>query len=305
MKTLISIGSIAISSIALNLMPVQQAQAATITQSGGNFTPSATTAPTASISWGDFNRIDSTTVTGWTSQGYNFLYPNGTALTGGALPLYGSTFSAPTEAGNYYIGADSAYQTGYIFETLSNLTIGEMYQVSFYQAAAQQLNFGNGTATTDMWIANVGGTYTAPTYAYGAGGGDNVTVDGTTTGLPTGGFTGGTTYTAPTMTLASGAAAGDQTSDSGSAKVSGWQQDSFVFTATSANTTTDATTGAVSSKLSFLAKGTPTGRPPFALLAGVNAKQIPEPAEYVGTLIGFGFVGLAIKSRLAKKKLDE
>jgi hypothetical protein len=300
MKTLISIGSIAVGSIALNLMPVQQIQAATLTQSGGNFTPSATTAPTTTTAWGSYNTADSSTVTGWTSQGYNFLYPNGTALTGGALPLYGSTFSAPAGAGGYYIGADAAYQTGYIFETLSNLTIGSIYEVSFYQAAAQQLNFGNGTATTDTWIANVGGTYTPTTLVNG---GDDVYDPATN--LPNGGFTGGTTYTAPKMTLASAGNAGTQTNASGPAKVNGWQQDSFVFTATSANTTTDATTGVVSSKLSFLAKGTPTGRPPFALLAGVNAKQIPEPAEYMGTLIGFGFVGLAIKSRLAKKKLDE
>jgi hypothetical protein len=300
MKTLISIGTIAVGSIALNLMPVQQAQAATLTQSGGNFKPSATTSPTTTTAWGSYNTADSSTVTGWTSQGYNFLYPNGTALTGGALPLYGSTLSAPAGAGNYYIGADSAYQTGYIFETLSNLTIGSIYEVSFYQAAGQQSGFADGRSTTDVWIANVGGTYTAPPLVNGG----NDEYD-TTTNLPKGGFTGGTTYTAPTMTLASGADAGTQTNASGPANVNGWQQDSFVFTANSANTTTDATTGVVSSKLSFLAKGSPSGRPPFALLAGVNAKQIPEPAEYMGTLIGFGFVGIAIKSRLTKKKLDE
>jgi hypothetical protein len=55
-----------------------------------------------------------------------------------------------------------------------------------------------------------------------------------------------------------------------------------------------------------MSQGTPTGKPPFAFLSGVSVRQIPEPADYVGTLVGIGFVGLAIKSRVAnKKKLEE
>jgi hypothetical protein len=85
----------------------------------------------------------------------------------------------------------------------------------------------------------------------------------------------------------------------------GWQQDSFAFTATSTNTTTNAQTGAVGTTLSFLATGTPHGKPPFALLSGVSVVPTPEPADYIGTLIGMGFVGTLVKSRLAKKKLAD
>jgi hypothetical protein len=181
--------------------------------------------------------------------------------------------------------------------------------------------------TTDNWIVNVGGNYTPPTlrsyvdngitYGY-----DNVSSDLTSS------FSGGTTYVSPTMNLLSQHAAGSQTYASGNGTIIsgtgaaayapttaagdnssvaagiglpgqprtavGWQQDSFSFTAT--NTT---------QRLSFLSQGTPAGQPPFALLAGVSVEQLPEPADYVGTLIGAGAVGLAIRSRLKRKKLEE
>jgi hypothetical protein len=74
----------------------------------------------------------------------------------------------------------------------------------------------------------------------------------------------------------------------------GWQQDSFVFTA-----------GAATQRLSFLATGGPNGKPPFALLSGVSVVQTPEPEDFVGTLIGIGFVGTLVRSRLVKKKLAD
>jgi hypothetical protein len=295
MKTLISIGSVAISSIALSLIPVQQVQAASLVSGSANLDFIPATATTATKDWGDYNAADSTTIPGWTSEGYNFLIPSGTAITTysptPALNFYGSAagLSAPNGAG-YYIAADSSYQVGYIFQQLTDLTIGSTYRVSFYQSAAQQnqnsVNSGSvyTGATTDQWLVNVGGTYTRP----GNQGGEYTTA---------GSFSGGAAnYAAPVMSLASQGNAGSQTTTTGNAKVNGWQQDSFAFTATK---TTE--------QLSFLASrgGTPSGRPPFALLSGVSVNKIPEPADYVGTLVGIGFVGLAIKSRLAKKKLEE
>ncbi len=53
----------------------------------------------------------------------------------------------------------------------------------------------------------------------------------------------------------------------------GWMAETFVFNATS-----------TSEVLSFLAIGTPAGEPPFSLLDGVSAFQVPEP----GTLGMFG-----------------
>jgi hypothetical protein len=298
MKTLISIGSIAIGSIALNLMPVQQAQAVDLSLTSDiPFTTSATTeALYGGLGWNGAPTIASKTFGDWTSEGYNFLLPNGNALStpntaavedGSSMHFYGTSLSAPV--GNSYIAADGAYLVGRIYQDLTGLEIGQMYSVSFYQAAAQQNGLSGNT--TDAWIVNVGGNYETPTYS--ADDSDGAVNYGTTV---TGGvFTGGTTYESPTMSLVSQAAAGTQTTTTGNPTVSGWQQDSFTFTA-----------GAETQTLSFLAKGTPNGKPPFALLAGVSAaKKIPEPDTYVGTLLGLGILGTVVKSRLGKKKLDD
>jgi hypothetical protein len=290
MKNLISIGSVALGSIALNLMPVQQAQAVDLVLNG-NFNPATT--QTTIVSFGKDAGLavtpDTTTVTNWVSEGYNFLVPSGTGIADTNTAdqnFYGTSFSAPNGAG-YYIAADSAYLQGRIYQDLTGLEVGQMYSVSYYQAAAQQTGYTG--ATTDTWTVHVGqdSDYTAPTYS-------NANSDDYGTIASGGTFSGGTTHTSPTMSLPSAGNTGTQTTTTGSPKVNGWQQDSFAFTATSAT-----------ERLSFLAKGTPNGKPPFALLSGVSASKIPEPADYVGTLVGFGFAGLAIKSRLAKKKLDD
>jgi hypothetical protein len=72
----------------------------------------------------------------------------------------------------------------------------------------------------------------------------------------------------------------------------GWMQESFTYTAT--------TTG--SEVLSFLATGTPTGVPPFALLDGVslNANAVPEPETLV--LLGIGVAGMLAVRRQQKNR---
>jgi len=90
------------------------------------------------------------------------------------------------------------------------------------------------------------------------------------------GYTGGTTekltvslggesHTTPTLTTVSKG-------------FSGWHQDSITFTPT-----------ATSETLSFLAVGTPSGVPPFALLDGVSISQSPEPSSLA--LLATGLIG--------------
>jgi hypothetical protein len=68
---------------------------------------------------------------------------------------------------------------------------------------------------------------------------------------------------------------------------SGWMHESFVFTATGTQEV-----------LSFLAVGTPEGRPPFSLLDGVTGTgAVPEPATWAMLLAGFGLVGVAARRR--------
>jgi hypothetical protein len=302
MKTLISIGSVAVSALALNLIPVQQANAIDLAFTSVTTTTEAfyNSVGYAGYGTGTPPTVNSKTVGDWTSEGYNMLLSNGANLLtnsnvatedGSALNFYGSTLPAPV--GTHFIAADSAYLSGRISQNLTDLEIGATYTLSYYQAAAQQYERNpDGTptgnydgATNDAWTVNVGGAYIAPTYSGGADYGSNLT---------TGGFTGGTTHDSPTMNLASKGAAGTQTVSSGAPVVNGWQQDSFAFTATSSTQT-----------LSFLAKGGPNGKPPFALLGGVSYNKIPEPGTYVGTLLGLGILGTVVKSRLTKKKLGE
>jgi hypothetical protein len=277
MKTLLSIGSIAVASLALNLMPVQSAQAVSLVSNGDFNLNNAT----ASRLLGDANNgIPAATATGWTfgSGGLNWLVKTGTTYTQNlnldqnntdlSQRMYGfNPIDSPNGTANWFIvsDGDSRYNRT-ISQTLNGLEVGKPYDVSFYQAAGQQFGFVGGT--TERWQVSLGSNtqlsaLMSPVQPFGPG---------------EDAFNNGTQIAGGTATA-----------------VSAWQQQTLTFTA-----------GAQSEVLSFLAKGTPDGKPPFALLAGISAtKQLPEPADYLGTLFGAGFLGLAVKARLAKKKLED
>lgn len=106
------------------------------------------------------------TLTGWTNTGYSFVFqPNAASSTGAVvnattnLYLWGpdgtttSTYSnngfVSSPTGGAYLAMDGAYQTGYIGQTINNLTVGQAYSLSFNWAAAQQSGYSG--ATTDSW----------------------------------------------------------------------------------------------------------------------------------------------------------
>ena len=95
------------------------------------------------------------TVSLWTSQnGGNTT--NGTA-NGNTDP---ATLVSPT--GGNILAADGAYQVGSISQTVSGLTAGAGYYLSFYWAAGQQ--YGYTGATTENWGVTFGNqSYTTPT----------------------------------------------------------------------------------------------------------------------------------------------
>ena len=190
---------------------------------------------------------------GWTNlnTGYNFLFASGSADTTGAngvdgnLKLWGSnngglsTITAPPTGGNF-IAADGAYEIGAIQQTITGLTVGQEYTLSFYWGAAQQSGYtGN---TTEKWTASLGAQ----------------------------------SFNTSTYSLASHS-------------FSGWMQQSFTYTATG-----------TSEVLSFLATGTPSGEPPFSLLADVSMEATspspaPEPSvlQYGAFLLVIPFVARA------------
>ncbi len=118
-------------------------------------------------------------VTGWSTgsppssaptTSYNFLFFPGTATTkgaatsqygqlylGGTLPSGASNgFPATSPDGGNFIAADGAFQTSPITQTVTGLTAGIRYAVSFYWAAAQQQGSSYNTATTEQWQVTLG-----------------------------------------------------------------------------------------------------------------------------------------------------
>lgn len=70
---------------------------------------------------------------------------------------------------------------------------------------------------------------------------------------------------------------------------SGWYQQTFIFEATG-----------TSEVLSFLAMGTPNGQPPFTLLDGVSAFEVPEPGTFA--MLGAGFAALCVAARARRAR---
>jgi hypothetical protein len=116
---------------------------------------------------GEFNNATYTTVTDWTSSGYNFIYAPGTADTTGGTGTFGTVklwgpgtgsangLTATSPTGGNYVAADGAFQVGAISQTINGLTAGKNYVLSFYWAAAQQSGFTG--ATTEQWQVSLGG----------------------------------------------------------------------------------------------------------------------------------------------------
>ena len=243
----------------------QAAQATNLVTNGGFET---LLQPGVSGEFGD--RFASQQVVGWSTAGYNWVFTPGSADTAcnggeyGCLQLHGpgngtaNGLPASSPLGGNYLGADGAFTTGAIYQQLSGLTPGKKYNVTFAYAGAQQAGFSG--ATTEGWVVDLS---------------PNILQDGDrrnntlpSTAQITGGDIGGNLHNA----------------DHG---FTGWQTQTFTFTAQTAN-----------DFLSFLAIGTPDGVPPFALLDGVTAAAVPEPATWGLMVAGLGLVGVAARRRM-------
>lgn len=195
-------------------------------------------------------QMNTTNVTGWSTSGYNFVFFPGTATTTGAASVqYGALilqdtlpsgasngFPATSPSGGNFLGADGDFQVGAITQTVTGLTVGIQYALSFYWGAAQQKGSAYTAATTEQWKVTLGNElHSTPVI-----------------NNPAQGFT-------------------------------GWLSQTLLYTATS-----------TSEVLTFLAAGTPSGAPPFALLDSVSITAVAEPASWV-TLVAavLSIIGVA------------
>jgi len=113
-----------------------------------------------------------TEATGWSVPGgstnsYAFVFDPSTATSTGAPGQYGavsligpgngtSNGLGASPAGGNFLGSDGDFQQnpGTISQSISGLTVGQTYALSFYWAAAQQFGFSG--ATTSGWQVTLG-----------------------------------------------------------------------------------------------------------------------------------------------------
>jgi hypothetical protein len=107
-----------------------------------------------------------TDATGWTTNGYNFVFTSGSADTTGTPSQYGNLqlwgpgngsangLPASSPDGGNYVAADGAFDVGAISQTITGLVAGQTYDVSFDWGGAQQSGF-TGT-TTEQFVVSFG-----------------------------------------------------------------------------------------------------------------------------------------------------
>lgn len=107
-----------------------------------------------------------TTAAGWSTTGYNFVFPAGTAdapgVAGslGLVQLWGPNngsangLTATSPDGGNYLAASADYNVGAISQTITGLTVGDVYHLTFDYAAAQQQGFFGDT--TVKWSVTLG-----------------------------------------------------------------------------------------------------------------------------------------------------
>lgn len=228
-------------------------------------------------SWGPYFKNDDNsvaqTVQGWENYGYNFIFNDYMAPSAAGTPtsvenllLWGmpttgvSNGIGPSPTGGNFLAADGAYLNAPVTQTVSGLTVGRQYSVSFWWAAGQLHPYTG--ATTDRWDICFGTCSFTTDY--------NVIGDGYATydNLPGDEIHSTSTVVVPEFGFVP------------------WRHEYIVFTATSSTQT-----------LSLLAYGTPLGTPPFALIDGLSLDAVPEPSTWAMMLIGFGVVGSVMRTR--------
>ncbi|TFW13457.1 PEPxxWA-CTERM sorting domain-containing protein [Duganella callida] len=156
------IKSIVLSLSAVAAFATGTAEAATNLVTNGNF-EQVTNGTNKQLASSLTSAADRTTLTGWTSSngndgGYNFVLNSAIANTWDSaiwLKGNGNGYSASANGGNFF-ASDSQYWPGVLSQTVSGLTVGSTYTLTFQYALAQQTGF-DGANTANFWEVGFGG----------------------------------------------------------------------------------------------------------------------------------------------------
>lgn len=119
-----------------------------------------------------------TNAVGWSTTSFTLIYTasgadgSGASSQYGNIELWGTGNGGPDNIiaspnGGNFIASDGGFQVAPISQTLSGLTIGNQYAVSFYWAAAQE--YGYNGASTEKWDVSLGGqTQSTPIFSLGS-----------------------------------------------------------------------------------------------------------------------------------------
>ncbi|MRX11128.1 PEPxxWA-CTERM sorting domain-containing protein [Pseudoduganella sp. FT25W] len=137
-----------------------------------------------------------TMLANWTSYdgnngGYNFVL-NGTQVTTTDSRIWLQSFTPQTNGGNFF-ASDPLYHAGVLSQTISGLTVGDKYTLTFDYALGQQS--GNTGANTDYWQVLFGQTPKAHDLEVGVLPANTVTQNSASLSIATGGFSGWQTST--------------------------------------------------------------------------------------------------------------
>jgi hypothetical protein len=183
--------------------------------------------------------------------------PNGAANV--SIPADPGTTSILPSGTTNFLMVDGDFEWGApVSADLTGLTVGSLYQISFYQASSEE--DGNNKAYSDSWMAYLlpgasGGVYLCPQSYCGA---QQTSID-----------SGDLVYTSAAMA-------------NGGAVSTDWELETFNFSATNTSEVLEFVTNAI---------GTSGFEPPFFALAGVELSETtPEPSTWTLTILGFGLI---------------
>ncbi|MBV7534233.1 PEPxxWA-CTERM sorting domain-containing protein [Duganella sp. sic0402] len=150
------IKSLLLSLSAIAALSAGMAHAASNLVSNGNF-ESTTNGTNKQLSSSITNDADRSTLTGWTSSngndgGYNFVLNSSIATTDASaiwLKSENNNWAKSANGGNFF-ASDSQYWPGVLSQTITGLTAGSKYTLTFDTALAQQVGF-NGANSNNYW----------------------------------------------------------------------------------------------------------------------------------------------------------